>query len=60
MIRHRHRRRNAIRTMNNGVTTQAAGGIQVPVPVTGHRDNANIEQPKTAQTSLRQPKATLA
>jgi hypothetical protein len=30
--------------MNSGVTTQAAGGIQVAVPVTGHRDNAVIAE----------------
>ena len=42
---HRHRRRRAIRTMNSGVTTQAAGGIPVAVPVTGHRDNAVIVEP---------------
>lgn len=30
--------------MSSGVTTQAAGGIQTAVPVTGHRDNAVIAE----------------
>jgi len=38
----RHRHRHAIRTMNSGVTTQEAGGIQIAVPVTGHSDNTVI------------------
>jgi hypothetical protein len=42
--RHRHRHRHAIQTMNSGVTTQAAGGIQIAVPVTGPRDNAAIAE----------------